>query len=92
MSKKKSSDYLHQAFKNLAKAQEEFQKETKDTLRRHEKTLVSHGQEIAKLEKEIMNMRNVAIKAQLDAGVPNKEVALNFGLTPARVSQINKSH
>ena len=39
-----------------------------------------------------MNMRNVAIKAQLDAGVPNKEVALNFGLTPARVSQINKSH
>ena len=89
---KKSSDYLHQVLKNLAKAQEEFQKETKNTMSRHEKTLVSHGQEIAKLEKEIMNMRNVAIKAQLDAGVPNKEVALNFGLTPARVSQINKSH
>lgn len=88
----KAQKHLHNAFKNLAKAQEEFQKETRETLRRHEKVLHSQGQDIAKLEKQVMNMRNIAIKAQLDAGISNKDVAINFNLTPARVSQINKNN
>lgn len=88
----KAQKHLHNALKNLAKAQEEFQNETRETLRRHENTLHSQGQDIAKLEKQVMHMRNIAIKAQLDAGISNKDVALNFNLTPARVSQISKSH
>lgn len=89
---KKVQKHLHDALKSLAKAQEEFQKETRETLRRHENLLHSHGQDIANLEKQVMDMRNIAIKSQLDGGISNKDVALNFNLTPARVSQINKNH
>lgn len=87
---RKAQKHLHNAFKNLAKAQEEFEKETRETLRRHENILRSQGQDIANLERQVMNMRNIAIKAQLDAGMSNKDVALNFNLTPSRISQINK--
>ena len=88
----KAQKHLQNAFKNLAKAQGEFQKETKEQLKRHESILRSQGQDIAKLEKTVMEMRNIAIRAQLDAGIPNKDVALNFNLTPARVSQIHKNN
>ncbi|MFZ7175456.1 hypothetical protein ACLSYX_11705 [[Pasteurella] aerogenes] len=85
---KKSQDYLHQAVKNIAQAQAEFQKETNARFERNEKITESLSREIAELQKEVKEMRNTAIRAQAKSGVPKKDIALEFGLSAARISQI----
>jgi len=54
----------------------------------HDKILESQGQDIARLENEVMKLRNKAIKAEVRSGRPTKEVADEYNLSSARVSQL----
>lgn len=89
---KKSQNYLHKAVKNIAQAQTAFQEETNARFERNERITESLSREIADLQREVRDMRNTAIRAQAKSGVPKKEIALEFGLSAARISQITTSN
>lgn len=80
------SKNLTKAMGYLAKAQEELSQRVD----RHEKILTSQGQQIASLEKQVMDYRNNAIRAEVEAGAPKKDVADRYGLTPGRITQLTK--
>ncbi|RYD96598.1 MAG: hypothetical protein EOP50_06475 [Sphingobacteriales bacterium] len=77
-------NHILDALKSIAAAQEELQK----TVETHSKIIDSQGRDIANLEKKVMELRNNAIQAEVASGVPSKDVAWKYGLTPARVAQI----
>jgi Mg2+ and Co2+ transporter CorA len=77
-------NHILDALKSIAAAQDELQK----TVKSHSKIIDSQGRDIANLEKKVMELRNNAIQAEVASGVPSKEVALKYSLTPARVAQI----
>lgn len=53
-----------------------------------ESIVKSQAAEINALESQMVTIRNLAIKAAIDRGVPTKIVAQAHGLTPGRISQI----
>lgn len=77
-------DHLGNAMASLIAAQAEMQK----TVSGHSKILQSQGQDIAKLEQQVMELRNHAISAEVRAGVPSKAVAEKYGVSAGRVTQI----
>jgi len=80
------SENLAKAMTYLAKAQEELSNKVK----RHEKILNVQGQQIALLEKQVMDFRNNAIRAEVAAGSAKKDVADRYGLSAGRITQITK--
>ena len=81
--------------KNILNAMSAIVKEQADIAKkvsRHEKILNSQGQQIAELERQVIQLRNDNICIEISQGVPAREVAAKHGLTPARVSQIKNSH
>lgn len=85
---KKSQKLLNDAMESIAQAQAEFQKETNARFERNEKITESLSREIIELQKELRDMRNSAIRAQAKSGVLKKDIAIEFGLSAARISQI----
>lgn len=77
-------NHLLDAIESIAKAQAELT----ERVDKHSKIIESQGQDIAALEKKVMDLRNCAIRAEIANDVPTKEVADRYGLTSARVSQI----
>lgn len=75
-----ATNHILNALDSIAKAQAELQH-----------TIVTNGnqgQDIARLEEQVMQLRNSAIKAEVANGVPTKLVAIQYGVSSARVSQI----
>ncbi|MFQ1967949.1 hypothetical protein ACK36M_20855 [Aeromonas veronii] len=54
----------------------------------HTKIIESQGKDIAALEKQVIELRNAAIKAEIRAGERTDAVAERYNLSPSRVSQI----
>ncbi|MGL5335542.1 MAG: hypothetical protein ACRC9R_05285 [Enterovibrio sp.] len=54
----------------------------------HQKIINSQGQDIAALEKQVVELRNAAIKAEIRSGERTDVVADRYNLSPSRVSQI----
>ena len=77
-------NHIIDALKSIAKAQEELTKRVD----RHEKIMTSQGQDIARLEKQVMEFRNKAIQAEISSGERSGDVANKYGLTPSRIAQI----
>ncbi|MEG3753579.1 hypothetical protein [Psychromonas arctica] len=82
MAKKKN--HILNALESIAKAQEEL--ETR--VEKHDKIIESQGQDIAKLEKQVMSLRDQAIQAEVASGERSDSVAKKYGVTPSRVAQI----
>lgn len=80
----RKTNHLANAVASLTKAQAEME----HTVRGHSKILEAQGQDIARLERQVMDLRNCAISAEVRAGVPSKTVAEKYGISPARVAQI----
>jgi mRNA-degrading endonuclease YafQ of YafQ-DinJ toxin-antitoxin module len=79
--------HIHNAIQSLAKAQEVMS----DRLDRHELIMDSQAREITELQGKVMDLRDCAIKADLNAGMKGKDVALKYSLSPARVTQIKNA-
>lgn len=62
--------------------------ELAETVSSHGKIIESQGRDIAQLEKNVMELRNAAIQAEVASGIPTKDVADKYKVTPSRVSQI----
>lgn len=77
-------DHLKKAMESMIAAQADMEK----TVSGHSKILQSQGQDIAKLEQQVMQLRNHAISAEVRSGVPSKTVAEKYGVSAARVTQI----
>ncbi|WP_175751253.1 hypothetical protein [Burkholderia anthina] len=77
-------NHIIDALQSIAAAQAELA----ETVGKHGKIIESQGKDIAALEKKVMELRNNAIQAEVTSGVPTKDVAMKYGVTPARVSQI----
>ncbi|QHD04230.1 hypothetical protein [Pseudomonas sp. R76] len=77
-------NYIHAALANLAKAQQQQEK----VLNQHTKILTSQGEDIARLETQVKEMRDNAIRAEVNSGVPTKTVAERYNISASRVSQI----
>jgi len=76
--------HILNALKSITQAQQELARKVE----RHDKKLDAHTQDIARLEEQIVELRNQAIQAEVRSGVPSKDVASKYGVTPSRVSQI----
>ncbi len=76
--------YITDALASIAAAQAELKKDVEQ----HDTVIDSLGQHITQLEQKIAELRNSAIQAEVASGVPTKIVAVNYGLSSARVSQI----
>jgi hypothetical protein len=84
-------DHLQHAANALFKAQkslEAAQHETAQVVRGHSRILEQQGTAIASLERQIVELRNHAIRAEVRAGVASKEVAVKYGLSAGRIAQI----
>jgi Mg2+ and Co2+ transporter CorA len=79
-----SKNHILNAIESIAKAH----KELATTVSSHGKIIESQGKDIAALEQKVMELRNSAMQAEVANGVPTKDVAEKYRLTPARVSQI----
>jgi Mg2+ and Co2+ transporter CorA len=77
-------NHILDALNSIAKAQAELEQKVDN----HSKIIQSQGQDIAALEVKVMELRNSAIQAEVANGVPTKNVAGKYGVTPSRVSQI----
>ena len=84
----KEQRFIHQAVTALTKAQAVMA----ERLDRHEMIIDSQAREIAELQQHVLSIRNAAIKTDLNAGLPGREVALKYQLSPGRVSQIKNSN
>ena len=87
MGKKSTETLIAEAVAKLAQAQEQIRSD----VNRHEKILAVQSLQIDALEKNVMELRNAAIAAELRLGTPNKDVAAKYGLSSGRISQIKKS-
>ncbi len=76
--------HILNALKSITQAQQELARKVE----RHDKKLDAHTQDIARLEEQIVELRNQAIQAEVRSGIPSKDVAAKYGVTPSRVSQI----
>ncbi len=85
---KSTENLITAAVQNLAKAQEQIRAQSD----RHEKILTYQQLQIDALEKNVLELRNVAIVQEIKLGTPAKDVAAKYGLTPGRISQIKASH
>ncbi|MEJ7139539.1 hypothetical protein [Amphibiibacter pelophylacis] len=83
----KETKFITQAVAALAKAQAAMA----ERIDRHEKIIDSQVREITELQSQVLNIRNAAIKTDLEAGMSGREVALKYALSPGRVSQIRNS-
>ncbi|HHB1216355.1 MULTISPECIES: hypothetical protein [Enterobacteriaceae] len=54
----------------------------------HQKIIDSQGKDIAALEKQVIELRNAAIRAEIRSGERTDSVAQRYNLSPSRVSQI----
>ncbi|EFD8929826.1 hypothetical protein RCT21_00070, partial [Escherichia marmotae] len=54
----------------------------------HQKIIDSQGRDIAALEKQVIELRNAAIRAEIRAGERTDIVAQRYSLSSSRVSQI----
>jgi DNA-binding NarL/FixJ family response regulator len=79
--------HIHDAIASLAKAQEVMS----DRVTRHDRILESQAREISDLQRKVVDLRNCAIKADLNSGLSGKDVSLKYDLSPGRVSQIKNS-
>lgn len=77
-------NHILDALQSIAKAQQELEQ----TVTRHEKIIESQGKDIAALEQQVMELRNSAIQAEVALGIPSRDVAIRYNISPARVSQI----
>jgi soluble P-type ATPase len=82
MAKKKN--HILNALESIAKAQEELESRVET----HDKIIASQGQDIARLEQQVMNLRNQAIQAEVASGERSDTVAKKYGVTPSRLAQI----
>lgn len=74
MAKKKN--HIVDALESIAKAQQELE----GRVDRHEKIIESQGQNIARLEQQVMALRNQAIQAEIASGERSDAVAQNMVL------------
>jgi hypothetical protein len=88
MTTKTTEQLIAAAVENLALAQTQI----KAQVNRHEKVLSYQQLQIDTLEKNVMELRNVAITQELKLGTPAKDVAVKYGISPGRVSQIKSAH
>jgi DNA-binding NarL/FixJ family response regulator len=72
------------ALQSIAAAQQELER----VVSRHGKIIDSQAEQIVSLEKQVMELRNRAIQAEIASGKATKEVAERYELSPARISQI----
>lgn len=54
----------------------------------HQKIIDSQGRDIAMLEKQVIELRNAAIRSEIRSGERSDAVAERYNLSPSRVSQI----
>ena len=87
MGKKSAETLIAEAVGKLAQAQEQIRSD----VNRHEKILAVQALQIDTLERNVMELRNAAISAELRLGTPNWQVAEKYGLSPGRISQIKKN-
>lgn len=80
----RKTNHLANAVSSLIAAQDEMEQ----TVRGHSKILEAQGQDIARLERQVKDLRNCAISAEVRAGVPSKAVAEKYGISAGRVTQI----
>lgn len=80
----RKSNHILNALDSIAKAQQELE----GRVDRNEKIIESQGQDIARLEKQVMELRNRAIQAEITNGERSDAVAKKYGMTPSRVAQI----
>lgn len=79
-----ATNHILKALASIAAAHNELEK----TVATHGKIIDSQGADIAQLEKQVMDLRNNAIKAEVANGIPTKTVAAKYQVSSARVSQI----
>lgn len=72
------------ALQSIAAAQQELER----TVNRHGKIIESQAEQLVSLERQVMELRNRAIRAEIASGKSTKVVAERYELSPARVSQI----
>ncbi|MEQ5043281.1 hypothetical protein ABN117_08965 [Providencia manganoxydans] len=82
MTRKKN--HILDALNSIAKAQTELQSQVEN----HDKIITSQGQDIARLEQQVMKLRNQAIQAEVASGERSDAVAKKYGVTASRVAQI----
>lgn len=80
----KKNNHILNALDSIAKAQQELE----GRVDRHEKIIESQGQNIVNLEKQVMELRNKAIQAEVTSGERSDAIAKKYGVTPSRVAQI----
>ena len=80
----KKTDHLTNAMKSVIAAQQEMDAK----VRGHSKILIQQGLAIAALEKQVVELRNCAISAEVRSGVPSKAVAEKYGLSAGRITQL----
>lgn len=80
----RTKNHLLDAVKSIAAAQAQLEQK----VAAHTKILDNQGQEIADLERQVMSLRNAAIQAEVASGAPTKFVAVKYGISPGRVSQL----
>lgn len=59
---------------------------------RQEKVLHSHAEEIADLQSQVKEMRNLAIASEAKQRVPYKDISSRYGVSESRISQIKKQY
>lgn len=79
-----ATNHILKAMASIAEAHKELER----TVATHGKIIDSQGQDIAALERQVMDLRNNAIKAEVANGNQTKTVAQKYGVSSARVSQI----
>jgi len=80
----RKKNHILNALESIAEAQKELEARVDN----HDKVIESQGQDIARLEKQVMNLRNQAIQAEVASGERSDSVAKKYGVTPSRVAQI----
>jgi DNA-binding NarL/FixJ family response regulator len=83
----KETRHITAAVQSLAKAQAAMS----ERIDRHEKIIDSQAREITELQAQVLNIRNAAIKTDLEAGMSGQDVALKYDLSPGRISQIRNA-
>ena len=81
------STHIANALASLAKAQEAMNMQ----LQTHAKIITSQGRDLARLDKNVAELRIAAIKNDLAAGLSGREVAAKYSLSEGRISQIKHS-
>lgn len=84
---RREQKHISNALSSLIKAQQAMS----DRLDNHDTVLESQAQEIAELQRKVLDLRNSAIRADLNAGLSGMEAARKYELSPGRISQIKNT-